>query len=156
MSAAQDFLSDEKVLSFYNLHTKEYLQTVYWKNGEYVSEALAQINHIMRDHYCGAVKPIDKKLLDLFFAIRQRLNCSKPFHIISGYRTARTNAFLRKHKKAVAKNSLHLYGKAADIRLPDYGLKVLRRAAYELKAGGVGYYPRSNFIHVDVGRVRYW
>ena len=156
LASVNDFLSTERMLCFHNLHTKEDLQVVYWKNGEYLPEVLARINYIFRDHYNGAVKPIDTKLLDLLSAIQQKLRCSEPFHIISGYRTRKTNAYLRKHKKGVAKNSLHMYGKAVDIRLPGQSLKVLRRSAYELKAGGIGYYPKSNFVHLDVGRVRYW
>jgi uncharacterized protein YcbK (DUF882 family) len=157
-AAVEDFLSFERSLSFYNLHTKEDLHTIYFKDGEYLPDALAEINHIMRDHYNGAVKPIDTDLLDLLYAIRikTRLNSHEPFHIISGYRTASTNAMLSKKNSTVSMKSLHVKGKAVDIRLPGYELKDLRRTAYELKSGGVGYYPKSNFVHLDVGRVRYW
>jgi uncharacterized protein YcbK (DUF882 family) len=116
--------------------------------------ALDDINYMLRDHYCGAVKPIDKKLLNLLFAIQQKLDTSEPFHIISGYRTPKTNA--RLNKKGAVKKSLHISGKAVDLRLPGHKLKELRRAAYRLKAGGVGYYRKSNFVHLDVGQVRYW
>jgi uncharacterized protein YcbK (DUF882 family) len=156
LAAVENFLSSEKTLFFYNLHTKESLQTVYSVDGQYIPDAIDEINHIFRDHYSGAVKPIDTNLLDLLYAIQQKLRSTNPFHIISGYRTAKTNAFLRRNKRGVAKYSLHMEGKAADIRLPGYRLKDLRRSAYELKKGGVGYYPRSNFVHVDVGKVRYW
>lgn len=157
MAAVRDILSDEKrMLSLYNLHSKEYLYTVYWKDGEYIPDALADINYMLRDHYCGAVKPIDKKLINLLFTIQQKLDTGEPYHIISGYRTVKTNDYLRRHKKKAAKRSLHLYGKAVDLRLPGCKLKVLRRTAYKMKAGGIGYYPGSNSVHLDVGRVRYW
>lgn len=156
MAAVEDILSADRYLSIYNLHTKEYLEMIYWKNGEYLPDALKEFNFIFRDHYNGSVRKINTDLLDLLFAIQRKLKSKEPFHLISGYRSRRTNARLRKYKKGVAKKSMHLYGKAADIRLPEYKLSSLRRAAYELKLGGVGYYPRSNFVHLDVGRVRYW
>ncbi len=155
MAAVRDVLSAEKrTLCLYNLHSKESLNTVYWKDGKYIPEALADINYMLRDHYNGVVKPIDKKLINLLFAIQQKLDSSEPFHIISGYRTRKTNA--RLNKKGAVKKSLHMYGKAVDLRLPGRKLKLLRRAAYRLKAGGVGYYRKSNFVHLDVGQVRYW
>jgi len=95
-------------------------------------------------------------LLDLLHAIHLKVGTQEPFHIISGYRSARTNAFLCKQNRGVVNNSLHLCGKAVDIRLPGYELSSLRRVAVNLRAGGVGYYPRSDFVHVDVGRVRNW
>ncbi len=157
IAIVESFLTtDERKLSFYNLHSKEYLQSTYWKYGEYIPDAMAEINYILRDHYCGAVRVIDKKLINLLFAIKQTLEIREPFHIISGYRTPQTNSYLRKNNKGVAKKSLHIYGKAVDLRLPGHKLKDLRRAAYRLQAGGVGYYPRSNFVHLDVGRPRYW
>jgi uncharacterized protein YcbK (DUF882 family) len=156
LSAVEDIISVKRSISFYNLHTKEELQTTYFRNGQYIPEAMSQINHIMRDHYCGAVKPIDKKLIDLLHEIQLELNSKEPFHLISVYRTVRTNVMLSKRKKGVAMKSLHTRGKAADIRIPGYRLKDLRRAAYTLKRGGVGYYPKSNFVHVDVGKIRYW
>jgi uncharacterized protein YcbK (DUF882 family) len=156
MASIQDFLYDERVLCIYNLHTEEYVDVVYWKNGKYQQNALKDMNYIFRDHYNGAVKSIDRKLLDFLYAIQQRLQCKEPFQLISGYRSPATNAKLRKNNRGVAKRSLHMKGKAADIRLPANKLQDLRSAAYELKGGGVGYYPGSNFVHVDVGRVRFW
>jgi uncharacterized protein YcbK (DUF882 family) len=94
--------------------------------------------------------------LDLLFALRTELATNQPLHIISGYRSPKTNAFLQANSSGVVENSLHLVGKAIDIRTPGKSLSVLRKAAVALKGGGVGYYPKSDFVHVDVGRIRYW
>jgi len=146
----------DRSLNLYNTHTQEHQKAVYWTRGEYVPTALADINHILRDHRTDEVKPIDTSLLDLLFAIRMKLPFPYPFHVISGYRSPKTNAMLRKRGKGVGKKSLHIEGKAIDIRLPGHRLSLLRRVAVELKGGGVGYYLRPNFIHIDVGRIRYW
>ena len=146
----------ERVISFHNTHTQESLRTVYWVDGVYSQRGLQKINHILRDHRSGEVKPIDRRLMDFLHAIETTFGGPRTFHIISGYRSPMTNALLRERCKGVAKNSLHMRGKAIDIRLPDDDLLELRRAARALGVGGVGYYPRSGFVHVDVGRVRYW
>jgi uncharacterized protein YcbK (DUF882 family) len=146
----------EKSISFYNTHTRESLKTVYWREGTYISKGLADINHILRDHRSGEVKPIDTRLLDLLHALQLKLGTQKPFHVISGYRSPETNAKLRKLGRGVARNSLHISGKAVDVRLPGCRLSSLRRAAMDLSGGGVGYYPRPKFVHLDIGRVRYW
>jgi uncharacterized protein YcbK (DUF882 family) len=158
LSLAQlhDPVSSERSLSFYNPHTGESLKTLYWSEGAYLSDALAEINHIFRDHRTDEIKPINTRLLDLLYTIHGKLRTRQPFHIISGYRCPSTNALLRAKSEMVAKNSLHMYGKAADIRLPQSDLSALRRVAVSLRGGGVGYYPKSQFVHVDVGKVRYW
>ena len=156
LGAIRDCLSPERSLPLYNPNTKESLHTTYWSNGRYQQNALSEINHIMRDRRTGEIKPIHTDLLDLLYAIGTELKTQEPFHIISGYRSSRTNALLRKSGKNVAKNSLHIQGKAADIRLPECRLSSLRRVAFNLKGGGVGYYPRYRFIHIDVGPIRYW
>jgi uncharacterized protein YcbK (DUF882 family) len=138
------------------MHTAERLKTVYWLQGEYLPEALGDINYILRDYRTDEVKPIDPRLLDLLYAMSRKLRTRRPFHIVSGYRCPATNAMLRRYNKGVAKRSLHIQGKAVDFRLPGYTLASLRRVAVALRGGGVGYYPRSNFIHVDTGKVRYW
>ncbi len=145
-----------RVISFHNTHTQESLRTVYWADGVYSQRALQRINHILRDHRSGEVKPIDRRLLDLLHAIETKLGVSRTFQVISGYRSPVTNARLRMRSKGVAKYSLHMRGKAIDVRLPDDDLFELRGAALALGVGGVGYYPRAGFVHVDVGRVRYW
>lgn len=146
----------ERSLAFYNTHTGEQLRTVYWVQGSYVQESLGEIDHILRDHRTNEIKNIDVGVLDLLFALDNQLETQEPFHVISGYRSPDTNALLRAHDTGIAENSLHLVGKAIDIRIPGRELKVLHKTAVALKAGGVGYYPKSDFVHVDVGRVRYW
>jgi uncharacterized protein YcbK (DUF882 family) len=148
--------STPRSLCLYNPNTKESFNGIYRCNGEYVSPALSKINHLMRDTKTGEIKEISKQLLDLMYALTQKLKSEEPFHVISGYRNPKTNAQLMKQGKNAAKNSFHVKGQAADIRLPGYRTSVLRKAAYQLKKGGVGYYPRLRFVHIDVGPVRYW
>ncbi len=156
LASAFEPASGIRELNLYNVSTHEDLKVVYWKEGWYIPEALAEINHIFRDYRTGKVKTIKKELLDLLFNIRKNINVDEPFHIISGYRSPRSNAILRTHQKNVAKNSLHMYGKAVDIRMPGFSLRTLRREVMKLKKGGVGYYPHARSIHVDIGEVRYW
>jgi uncharacterized protein YcbK (DUF882 family) len=149
-------LLEDKSLAFYNTHTGEKLKAIYWAEGNYVDDSLREINHILRDPRSNEVHDIDIRLLDFLFAVRQEIEANQPFHVISGYRSAATNAFLRAHSSGVAENSLHLVGKAIDIRVPGRDTRSLQKAAMTLKRGGVGYYPKSDFVHVDIGRVRYW
>ena len=146
----------EKSLAFYNTHTGEKLKTIYWGEGHYFSQSLREINHILRDPRNDEIHDIDTGLLDLLFAIRNQIDTDQPFHVISGYRSPATNEFLRSHTTGVAEHSLHMVGQAIDIRTPGRDLSRLRKVAMALKGGGVGYYPKSDFIHVDVGHVRYW
>jgi len=155
-ATSKNISAGEKSLSFYNTHTGEKLKTVYWAEGNYLDGSLDEINYILRDPRNNQVHAIDPRLLDLLFAIRKEIDANQPFHVISGYRSADTNAFLRAHSSGVAENSLHLVGQAIDIRSPGRTLSNLRKAAIALKGGGVGYYPKSDFVHVDIGRVRYW
>ena len=148
--------SPERTLSFYHLHTGEQLSATYWADGSYQQQGLAEIYNLMRDFRTGVVNPIDTQLLDLLHNLALKLDANKPFHVISGYRSPGTNAMLAKHSSGVAKHSLHMEGLAVDIRLPGRNLSSLHRAALSMKAGGVGYYPVSDFVHVDVGRVRRW
>ena len=154
--ALKEQLPPDRSLSLYSLHTGESLKTFYWSQGKYISEALVDINYILRDHRTGEIESIDKRLLHLLYAIGKRLETKDPFKIVSGYRSPSTNTLLRKRSSGVAKGSLHQQGKAVDIRVPGCELSSLRNAAIALKGGGVGYYSSSNFVHVDVGRVRYW
>ncbi|MEN8177870.1 MAG: DUF882 domain-containing protein [Pseudomonadota bacterium] len=146
----------ERQLAFRHLHTGEQVKLTYWAEGDYLADSLQEINHLLRDHRTGDVSPIDRQLMDLLFSLQTRLERQGEFQIISGYRSPATNNMLRNQSGGVAKKSLHMQGKAIDIRFPGAELKHLRKAAIALKSGGVGYYPKSNFIHVDTGRVRYW
>jgi uncharacterized protein YcbK (DUF882 family) len=155
-SFAQSLLAPERTLSFDNLHTGESLKATYWADGQYQPESLSGINHLLRDYRNGEIKPIDLGLLDLLHAITLQLNAVKPIQLISGYRSPASNAMLHERSSGVAKHSLHMDGLAADIRIPGHDLRELHKAALLMQGGGVGYYPRSDFVHVDVGRVRHW
>jgi len=156
LSSTSGFQAPERSVAFYNTHTGESLSTIYWIQGKYLPEALADVDYVLRDHRTDEVKPIDPQLLDLLHAIGKILQSYRPFYIISGYRSQATNAYLRFFDGGVAEHSLHMDGKAVDIRLPGCATIHLRRVAIALRAGGVGYYRRSDFVHIDVGRIRYW
>jgi uncharacterized protein YcbK (DUF882 family) len=143
-------------VAFHNLHTGEAVNAVYWEKGAYVPDALSEVNHVLRDFRNGQVHPIDPRLLDLLDTLSARVETRSPFHVISGYRSPQTNAMLRRRSSGVAHNSLHMKGLAIDIRLADVDLPRLHEAALSLSGGGVGYYPASDFVHVDVGPVRRW
>lgn len=151
-------LQSDRSLSFYNTHTGETLKSVYWAEGNYIADSLTEINNIMRDYRTDEIKRIDPSLLDLLYRLSTTLGLDgkAQYHIISGYRSPETNSLLRKLGHKVAKNSLHVSGKAADIFLPGKALPSLRKAAVKLRVGGVGYYPGRGFVHVDTGPVRYW
>lgn len=143
-------------LAFDNLHTGEKLDVAYWENGAYVPGALAAVNHVLRDHRNNEVHEIEPRLLDLLTALSHRLDAGPKFEVISGYRSPATNALLHAESSEVAKASLHTQGMAIDIRMAGLDLAYLHNAALGLDMGGVGYYPSSDFVHVDVGRVRRW
>jgi len=149
-------LPPDRGLSFYNTHTGESAAIEYCRQGCFIPESLEQVHHILRDHRTGETRPIDVGLLDLLNTLARTLPTDAPFHIISGYRSPDTNALLRKTSGGVASNSLHLVGKAIDIRVPGVKLRDLYKTAVGLRRGGVGIYPGSDFVHVDVGRVRTW
>jgi uncharacterized protein YcbK (DUF882 family) len=155
-SAAPTPLPPNRSLSFYNTHTGESVSIEYCRSGCFVPRSLEKINYILRDDRTGETKEIDVRLLDLLFALSREIPTDEPFYIISGYRSPSTNRFLRTHSRGVSENSLHLLGKAIDIRVPGLRLRDLYKAAVALGGGGVGVYPRSDFIHIDVGRVRTW
>jgi len=132
------------------------VRATYWADGVWQPDGLRKINHVLRDFRTGDVMDIDPGLLDLMYRLRALVGTDEPFEIISGYRSPRTNAQLARQSSGVAKKSLHMEGKAVDLRLPGMKLSSLRRAALSLRGGGVGYYPKSGFIHVDTGRIRFW
>jgi uncharacterized protein YcbK (DUF882 family) len=144
-------------LALAHLHTRERLALVYAKGDDYLPPALQTLNHFLRDHYSGAVGVMDPLLYDLMHQMRTSLGARMPYEIISGYRDPGTNARLQATRGGgVATRSLHMDGRAVDLRLPGVPLAELRDAALALKAGGVGYYPREQFVHIDTGRVRSW
>jgi uncharacterized protein YcbK (DUF882 family) len=146
----------ERAVSLHNVHTGESLKTVYWTEGRYQPTALKAVNHLLRDHHSGTVHTMDPKVIDLICALQHRIGAKKPFQVISGYRSPSTNAWLAAHTDGVAQNSMHMVGKAVDIRLEGTSVGSLGHAARLLRAGGVGQYPESGFVHVDVGRIRSW
>lgn len=146
----------ERKLSLLNLHTGESINATYWAEGQYQISELQAINKVLRDFRTGDVHKMDNDLIDLLNIIHHKVDANQPFHVISGYRSPKTNAALNKNSSGVAKKSLHMQGKAIDIRLPGHKLSDLRKVALNLQAGGVGFYPESDFIHVDTGSVRHW
>jgi uncharacterized protein YcbK (DUF882 family) len=143
-------------LDFLHTHTGEQLSVDYFSRGMYVPHALKIVNHFLRDFRTGDVHRIDPGLLDLLHHLTDLTGSAKPFQVISGYRSPATNEMLRQNTDGVASGSLHMQGKAIDIRLADVPLATLRDAALVARRGGVGYYPASDFVHVDTGRVRTW
>jgi uncharacterized protein YcbK (DUF882 family) len=151
--------ASERVLSFFHTHTGERLKVAYCCGGAYQAAGLQEVNHILRDFRVNETKAIEPRLLDLLYELGGTLGSDQPFHVISGYRSPETNMMLRERGGAttgVASHSLHMVGQAIDIRVPGVKIGDLRDAARSLKIGGVGFYPDLNFVHVDVGRVRYW
>jgi uncharacterized protein YcbK (DUF882 family) len=143
-------------LAFENLHTGESLDIDYWENGVYLPGAMAEVNYVLRDFRTNEVHVMEPRLLDLLCALSIRLQSQPRFAVISGYRSPATNAMLHAHSSEVASGSLHMQGMAIDIRMPELELTRVREAAMSLAIGGVGYYPASDFVHVDIGRVRHW
>ena len=146
----------ERSLSFYHTHTLRELDVVYWRDGAYVETALQKIEGFLSDFRTGDAHVIDPDLLDLLHAVYRRAGSKGRFEVISAYRSPQTNAMLRARSSGVAKRSQHVLGKAIDVRLTDVPTIELRRIALELARGGVGYYEKSNFVHLDTGRVRAW
>lgn len=147
---------EEKTLKFFNVNTRENLTVTYYENGRYLVDALAEINRIMADRRSGEVTKMDRELIETLYKIYTISDTRKPIDIISAYRSPATNAKMHAHETGVAQNSYHSRGMAIDINIQNTELKTIRNIAKELKVGGVGYYPKSKFVHVDVGPVRNW
>jgi uncharacterized protein YcbK (DUF882 family) len=147
--------SAPRTLSFWHTHTDETLEVTYFERGAYVADALVQVNRFLRDFRTGEVAPIDPALLDILHRAAQACGRQR-FEVISGYRSPATNASLADRSPGVARSSLHLQGRAIDVRLTGHDTAQLRLACVALQLGGVGYYPDSDFVHVDTGRVRTW
>ena len=142
--------------ALHNLHTGDTFNEVFYANGRYVPDAMAEAMRVLRDWRNGEEHPIDPRLFDALHEISGRLETRRPFQVISGYRSPRTNAALHARSSGVAQRSQHVFGKAVDVRIQGAALRDLRDAAIDAQAGGVGFYPVSNFVHVDVARVRRW
>ncbi|MCV6584109.1 MAG: DUF882 domain-containing protein [Marinibacterium sp.] len=147
---------DVRRLRMYSGRTGERIDMIYWIDGKYLKDAVKEINHFMRDWRNGQVKSIDLRTLDIMAAAHNLLDADEPYMLLSGYRSPQTNAALRARSKGVAKNSLHMKGQAADLRLNSRSVRQIARAAASCRAGGVGSYSRSNFVHMDCGAVRSW
>ena len=148
--------ADPRRVILHNLHTGESLDAVYWDQGRYVPDALASVNKVLRDYRTGDMHEMDPRLLDLLHQVHGRVGAGKPFQVISGYRSPLTNARLHERSGQVAAHSLHMDGMAIDVRMEGVALDHLHKAALDLQAGGVGLYPTSDFVHMDVGRLRRW
>ena len=154
--ASATALAEPRRVTLFNLHTGDRFSDAYWQQGNYVPDAMTAIKHVMRDFRSNEVHDIDPRLLDQLHQLNGLVGAAAPYQIISGYRSPTTNAMLHANSDGVATHSLHMDGRAIDIRVAGVDLTRLRDAALSLGAGGVGYYQASDFVHVDTGRVRHW
>ncbi len=143
-------------IAFRHAHTGESFSGVYRVGDKYLPEAFERINYVLRDFRTKEVFPMDPHVIDILSLIHKKLDANDPYSILSAYRSPKTNAMLGGRTRGVASNSFHMYGQATDIRISGFSSKKIRNIAQSLKAGGVGYYPRSGFVHVDTGAVRTW
>ncbi len=148
--------SGARRLAFRNAHTGESFSGVYRVGNKYLPDAFEQINRVLRDFRTNQVHPIDRRVIDIMYSVYRKTGSNEPFEVLSGYRSPKTNNMLRKNSSGVAKKSLHMEGKAVDLRLDSFSTKRLRDLAIGVKGGGVGYYSRSDFVHLDCGDVRNW
>ena len=146
----------QRHVSFRQQHTGESFSGVYRVGDKYMPAAFERMNYVLRDFRTEDVFPMDPRVLDILSIVQEKTGIHQPFEVLSGYRSPRTNAMLRRISTGVARNSFHMYGQAIDIRMPGLSTRKLRNIAKSLRAGGVGYYPSSNFVHVDTGTVRSW
>jgi uncharacterized protein YcbK (DUF882 family) len=156
LSSTQGAAGDARALHFYHTHTGKSLHVTYFSGGLYLPDGMAELRVFLADWRNQEQRDMDPKLMDVLWQIQQITGNNDTFEVISAYRTKETNALLHSRSKGVAVNSQHLYGKAIDVRLRGLDLDLLRDTARELRLGGVGYYPGSDFVHVDTARVRYW
>lgn len=147
---------DIRRIRMYSGRTGESIDTIYWIEGKYIPEVLKEINHFMRDWRTDQAVSMDARTVDIMAASHRLLDVSEPFMLLSGYRSPKTNAMLRSKSRGVAKNSLHMKGQAADLRLKSRSVGQMARAAESCASGGVGRYSGSNFVHMDCGPVRHW
>jgi uncharacterized protein YcbK (DUF882 family) len=155
-SAVPNNMVQERTLRMYNTHTGESLRSVFWADGQFVPDAMNDINKLLRDHRNNKIAQIDPKLLFLLDQVSTQVGNGSVLHIISGYRSPESNQQLAETTNGVARHSMHLEGKAIDVRIPGRDLASLHKAALRAGGGGVGYYPESQFVHMDTGRLRSW
>ena len=151
-------LTGSRTISLHNLHTEEKIKIDYWIDGKYQPEALARIDLVLRDHRANEICSMDPKLIDILHSIQQRTigSTAKPVEVVSAYRSPTTNSDMRRYKRGVARNSFHTVGQAVDIRVPGFSTRDVYKAALGLKEGGIGYYGRAGFVHLDTGNYRTW
>ncbi len=147
---------DIRRIAMYSGRTGERIETVYWIEGEYIPEAIREINLFMRDWRSGEAIQMDRRTIDIMSASLNLMDTDEPYLLLSGYRSPQTNAMLRSRSRGVARNSLHMLGQAADLRLSGRNTTQMANAALACRAGGVGRYAGSNFVHMDCGPVRSW
>ncbi|MBC6438276.1 MAG: DUF882 domain-containing protein [Rhodobacteraceae bacterium] len=147
---------DIRKLCMCHSQTGESLNIIYWIDGDYIGPALDEVNHFMRDWRQDEVRAIDRRTLDIMAAAHNLLDTSDPYTLLSGYRSPATNAMLRARSRAVARDSRHITGEAADVRVTSRSVAQIAQAAVTCRAGGVGRYSGSNFVHMDCGPVRTW
>jgi len=155
-AAAAPAAQGERILRLHNTHTGESLRSVFWAEGQFLPDALSDINKLLRDHRNNAIAAIDPQLLVLLDKVSAQFGSQHVLHVISGYRSPESNRKLAERSGGVARHSMHMEGKAIDVRIPGRDLSHLHRAALAARGGGVGYYPESQFVHLDTGRVRHW
>jgi uncharacterized protein YcbK (DUF882 family) len=151
-----NILSTERTLRFHNVNTDEELTLRCCPEHEYDRETRLRFSSLMRDHHADEVREMDPALIDIFFALSAMTGSTGTFKILSGYRSPETNSWLRSYHRGVAEHSMHIEGKAVDIRMEDVSIRQIRAAGLAMAMGGVGYYPRSNFVHLDTGMIRTW
>lgn len=147
---------DIRRLKMYSARTGERIDMIYWVDGAYIRDAVEEISHFMRDWRTDTGMSMDTRTMDIMAASHNMLDVSEPYLLLSGYRTPQTNAMLRSKSRNVARNSLHIKGKAVDVRLSSRSVNQMARAASSCHAGGVGRYSGSNFVHMDCGPIRQW
>jgi uncharacterized protein YcbK (DUF882 family) len=147
---------ERRALSLVHTHTGERLSSVYFQDGQYQAAELARLNHLLRDFRTGEVHPIEPAVLDILADLQTLAGRDDPYEVISGYRSPQTNAALRRRSSGVAEHSLHMRGRAIDVRLPGFSTRRLRELALGMRRGGVGFYPQADFVHLDNGSVRFW
>jgi len=156
LNAAVNYTPSRKTLALENIHTGDKLELTYFEQGDYIDDALQEIDYLLRDYHTGEVHPIDPALLDQLYDLKLELGISEPFYVFSGYRSPRTNAQLHRKHCNVARHSLHMQGRAIDIHVDGVDTRKIRNAALAMRRGGVGYSKRSDFVHLDTGSFRSW